>query len=127
MNNQPANVWAGTDEFIPHGFCLSWDPDLMAMVVLSNALIAIAYMVIASVLVAAAIQPKPVVPRWLYWSFAGFIFCCGLTHVLDNLTLWVPIYRLQASVLGITAFAAVFAALLPLSIWVTREMEKWRR
>ena len=33
--------WFGTDAFIPHGHCLSWDPDLMATIVLSNALIAL--------------------------------------------------------------------------------------
>jgi hypothetical protein len=31
--------WFGADAFIPHGFCLSWDPDLMVTIVLSNALI----------------------------------------------------------------------------------------
>ena len=67
---------------------------------------------------------KPAMPRWFYWSFAAFVFCCGLSHVLDDVTLWYPVYRLQAVVLAATAAVSLFAALLPLTIWLSREM--WR-
>ena len=115
------------DEFIPHGFCLSWDQDLMLAVVVANGLIAAAYLVLAAVLRIAALAPKPAVPRWVYWSFAAFILCCGISHIMDDVTLWVPVYRLQASVLCLTALVSVFAAGLPISIWVTHEVERWRR
>jgi len=118
--------WLGADGFIPHGFCLSWDPDLMAAVVVSNALIAFAYVVIAIALVFKAVESRPAVPRWLYWAFAAFIFWCGASHVLDDVTLWFPVYRLQALVLAITALVSLLAAVLPLSIWITREAERWR-
>jgi hypothetical protein len=120
------NDWFGVDGLIPHGFCLSWDPSLMAAVVIANAAIALAYTIIAAALVTAAIAPRPVVPRWLYWSFAGFIFCCGVSHVLDDVTLWFPIYRVQAAVLSITAIVSLLTAVLPLSFWLTREATRWR-
>ncbi|MGD0434279.1 MAG: hypothetical protein ABSA58_24635 [Acetobacteraceae bacterium] len=119
--------WFAADAFVPHGFCLSWDPNLMATIVLSNALIALAYLVISVVLVNQAIQPRPAVPRLLYWTFAAFIFCCGVSHVLDDVTLWLPIYRLQAVVLGVTAFVSLLTAVLPVSIWVRREADRSRR
>jgi hypothetical protein len=119
--------WFSADGYIPHGFCLSWDPDLMAAVVLSNALIALAYMFVTVVLVFKAIEPTPVVPRWLFWAYAAFIFCCGLSHVLDDVTLWFPVYRLQAFVLVVTALVSLIAAMLPVSIWLTREAGRWRR
>lgn len=119
--------WFGADAFIPHGFCLSWDPDLMVTIVLSNALIALAYLIISIVLVNQAIEPRPAVPRLLYWTFGAFIFCCGVSHVLDDVTLWLPIYRLQAVVLGVTAFVSLLTALLPISIWVRREADRSRR
>jgi hypothetical protein len=56
--------WFQVYGFIPHGFCLSWDPDLLAVVMLSNAVIATAFMILTTILVGAAIAPNPVVPRW---------------------------------------------------------------
>jgi hypothetical protein len=118
--------WFDAGGFTPHGFCLSWNADLMIAFILSNALISVAYMTLAVVLMTAAVHPRPAVPRWLYWSFAAFIFCCGLTHVLDNVTLWFPVYRLQAFVLSVTGLVSLFAAALPVSLWVRREAERWR-
>lgn len=118
--------WFGSEGLIPHGFCLSWDPGLMAVVVLSNAAIAIAYMIVTVILMGAAVAPRPAVPRWLYWSFAMFIFFCGVSHVLDDVTLWVSVYRLQAAVLAITAIVSLLAAVLPFSIWLGREANRWR-
>jgi hypothetical protein len=98
----------------------------MVAIVLANALIAVAYLIIAIVLVNRALAPRPAVPRWFYWTFAAFIFCCGVSHVLDDVTLWLPIYHLQAVVLGVTALVSMMAAVLPISIWVMREAEQRR-
>jgi hypothetical protein len=119
--------WFNVDGLIPHGFCLSWDPALMEAVVLGNAIISLSYLALTAILVVVAMAPRPAVPRWVYWSFAGFIFCCGLSHVLDDVTLWFPIYRLQAAVLCVTALVSVFAAVLPISVWMSHEAERWRR
>jgi hypothetical protein len=116
-----------TNDFTPHGFCLAWDPDLMIAMVLANALIAFAYMLIAIVLVNRALAPRPAVPRWFYWTFAAFIFSCGVSHVLDDVTLWLPVYHLQAAVLGVTAMVSMVAAILPITIWVAREADHWRQ
>jgi len=119
--------WFGADGFIPHGYCLSWDSDLMMAMVLSNAMIALAYLCITFVLVRKALEPVVVVPRWLYWSYAAFIFCCGFSHIVDDVTLWYPVYRLQAAILAATALISVFAALMPLSFLLTREAARWRK
>jgi hypothetical protein len=116
--------WFGANTYIPHGFCMAWEPDLVAAVLLSNGLIALAYMCIASALVVKASEPAPVMPAWLYWGFAAFIFFCGISHVLDDVTLWFPVYRLQAVVLAITALVSLFAAMLPLSVWIAREVSR---
>jgi hypothetical protein len=114
--------WFGANANIPHGFCMAWEPDLVAAVLLSNGLIALAYMFIAGWLVFKAIEPAPVMPSWLYWGFAAFIFCCGASHILDDVTLWFPVYRLQALVLAITTLVSLFTAMLPLSLWIAREV-----
>jgi hypothetical protein len=99
----------------------------MAAVVVGNAIISLSYFLLTVILVVAATAPRPAVPRWVYWSFAGFIFCCGLSHVLDDITLWYPVYRMQAAVLCVTALVSMFAAVLPISVWATHEAERWRR
>jgi two-component system NtrC family sensor kinase len=114
--------WFGANAYIPHGFCMAWEADLVAAVLLSNGLIALAYLLIAGTLVRKAIEPTPVMPRWLYLCFAAFIFCCGISHVLDDVTVWFPVYRLQALVLAITALVSLFAAMLPVSVWIAREV-----
>lgn len=116
--------WFGATAYIPHGFCLAWEPDLVAAIVLSNGLIALAYIFLAGELLIKALEPAPVIPCWLYWSFAAFIFCCGVSHVLDDVTLWYPVYRLQAVVLAITALVSLFTAMLPLSVWLAREVSR---
>ncbi len=123
---RPVTDWFATDGLTPHGFCLAWDPNLIAAIVVANATIAFCYVVIAIVLVSAALAPRPAVPRWLYWSFAAFIFCCGLSHVFEDLTLWFPLYRLQALVLAVTALVSLLAAILPITTWMTREAARWR-
>jgi two-component system, NtrC family, sensor kinase len=118
--------WFGANAYIPHGFCMAWEPDLMAAVLLSNGLIALAYMFIAGWLVLKAIEPAPVMPAWRYWGFAAFIFCCGVSHILDDVTLWFPVYRLQALVLAITALVSLFTAMLLLPLWFAREVGRRR-
>ena len=118
--------WFGANDYIPHGFCMAWEPDLVAAVLLSNGLIALAYMFIAGAVALKAIEPAPVMPAWLCWGFAAFIFCCGISHVLDDVTLWFPVYRLQAVVLAVTALISLVTAMLPVSVWITHTAGKWR-
>ena len=47
----------------------------------------------------------------VYFLFAAFIVLCGLTHFLDALMFWVPVYRLNAVVrfvTGVVSMATVF-------------------
>jgi hypothetical protein len=97
------------------------------MVVLSNCVIAVVYLIVTVALIIPGAAPRPVVPRWLYWTYAGFVFCCGVSHVLDGVTVWLPLYRLQAAVLSVTAFFSVIAAMLPISTLLKRESERRER
>ena len=81
-------------------------------------MIALAYLIITVMLMIRAAEARPVVPRWLYWTYAGFIFCRGLSHVVDDVTDWFPVYPLQTVVLSATTFMSLLAALLPITIWI---------
>ena len=99
----------------------------MSAVVLANGMIALAYFVISAGMTLRALERKPVMRQWFFWSFAVFIFSCGVSHVLDDVTLWFPIYWWQALELGFTAFVSLIAAMLPVSLWLAREASNRQR
>jgi PAS domain S-box-containing protein len=96
--------------FSPHGICLLWEPELIWLHVVSDALIAIAYFSIPFALSIFVSKRRDLLFGWVYWSFGIFIMACGLTHVLSIYTLWVPIYGVEGLVKAATAAASVFTA-----------------
>lgn len=102
----------GTATFIPHGMCLLWRPDLVAIHAVSDLLISAAYFVIPLVLW-RFIRARPdlhAANRRLATLFLAFILACGLTHLVGLLTLWEPVYGFQAMVKAATAVISVTAA-----------------
>ncbi|WBL76369.1 PAS domain S-box protein [Bradyrhizobium xenonodulans] len=96
--------------FSPHGICLLWEPELIWLHVVSDALIAAAYFSIPFALAILVTKRRDLKFGWVYWAFAIFIMACGLTHVLSIYTLWVPIYGIEGMVKAATAIASVFTA-----------------
>jgi PAS domain S-box-containing protein len=96
--------------FSPHGICLLWEPELIWLHVVSDALIAIAYFSIPVALAIFLAKRRDLKFGWVYWSFAIFILACGVTHVLAIYTLWVPIYGIEGLVKAATAVASIFTA-----------------
>ena len=106
----------GAATFLPHGVCMLWRPDLVAMHVVSDALIALAYFAIPWG-IAWFVKRRDdltVEHKRVAILFAIFISACGVTHLLGIVTLWSPIYGVQAIVKAVTAFVSVLTAL---AIW----------
>ncbi len=96
----------------PHGFCLLWQADLVTPMVIANGVIAVAYGLIPLQLALGIWRGGQ--GRIGTWLFVAFILCCGISHALDILTIYEPLYLLQAVWLGITATVSLAtAALLP--------------
>lgn len=92
-----------------------WDPALIAVLVLSDGMIALAYIVIPLALLYFVrrhdlVTLDPLVRRVLF-SLVLFIALCGLSHVMDLVTLVVPIYWLAAYIKAATSIASVITAL----------------
>ena len=96
--------------FSPHGICLLWEPELIWLHVLSDALIAAAYFSIPFALAILVTKRRDLKFGWVFWAFAVFIMACGLTHVLSIYTLWVPVYGIEGIVKAATAAASIFTA-----------------
>ena len=96
--------------FSPHGICLLWEPELIWLHVVSDALIAAAYFSIPFALAIFVSKRRDLKFGWVYWAFGIFIMACGLTHVLSIYTLWVPVYGVEGLVKAATAAASIFTA-----------------
>lgn len=64
-------------DFMPHGHCFFWRPDIVWLHLISDLLIVFAYFSIPLMLF-YFVRKKAGVPfHWLFLLFAAFIFCCG--------------------------------------------------
>ncbi|MBR0932577.1 ATP-binding protein [Bradyrhizobium jicamae] len=96
----------------PHGICLLWEPELIWLHVVSDAIIAASYFSIPFALAIVVSKRRDFQFGWVAWLFAAFILLCGLTHVFSIYTLWVPIYGLEGLLKALTAIASIFTAIM---------------
>ena len=96
----------------PHGYCLTWRPELIWLHVVSDTIIAIAYFSIPFALAIFVSKRPDVEFGWVFWAFAIFIMACGSTHVFSIWTLWIPDYGIEGGVKAITAIASIVTAIM---------------
>ena len=99
-------------DFLPHGVCYRWSPEIVWLHTVSDLLIALAYYVIPFALLYIARRRTDLVYPWMFWLFATFILACGTTHLMSVWVIWHPVYRLDGAVKLITAIASVPTAIL---------------
>ncbi|QEY30905.1 PAS domain S-box protein [Synechococcus sp. RSCCF101] len=97
-------------QFVPHGHCYLWRPDLVSLHVLSDSLIAIAYFSIPVALATFLRRRRDLPFAWVFWLFGLFIVSCGITHVLEVWTLWHPDYWLSGALKALTALVSLYTA-----------------
>ncbi|MBP2298519.1 sensor histidine kinase [Azospirillum picis] len=96
--------------FVPHGVCLLWRPDILALHIASDTLIGLSYFSIPLALLYFVHRRRDLVFGWVALLFAIFIVACGTTHLLAVWTLWNPDYLLEGVVKAITALASLATA-----------------
>lgn len=102
----------GSAEFLPHGYCLVWEPRLLALHVGADALIALSYFSIPAVLYVFARRRTDFEYRWVLHLFAAFIFFCGTSHLVEIGSLWHPYYGFEGMVKLATGLVSVVTAIL---------------
>ena len=98
-------------DFMPHGYCISWDVPLLTLHVLSDILIAFAYFSIPIGIIYFIRQKDDITFKPVYYLFAGFITACGITHLMGIVTLWLPFYYLEGVLKAMTALVSVATAI----------------
>ncbi len=100
------------DDYMPHGYCLLWRPELVWTHVMSDALIALAYFSIPVALIRFIRARRDIQFGGIFWLFAIFIMACGTTHVMAIWTLWHGDYGIEALIKVVTAIASVLTAIV---------------
>jgi two-component sensor histidine kinase len=104
--------------FLPHLYCYLRNPALVWTHVAADSLIGIAYFSISVTLAYLVYEGWRDIPfQGLLTAFGVFILACGCTHLVEVVTVWVPIYVFAAAVKIVTALASVItAAVLPFTV-----------
>ena len=98
--------------YMAHGYCLLWKPWLVVLHAGSDFLIFLAYFAIPVAIWIFLRQRRTWSCEPLAILFAAFIFLCGLTHLVQMVTLWWPIYETQGFLKAATAVVSVITAIM---------------
>src|SRR6202034_1253729 len=101
-----------SSDFMPHGYCYFWKPEIVWLHAISDGAITLAYFLISLTLVYFVRKRRDLPYRWMFVLFGLFIFGCGTTHLMEVWTLWHGTYRLAGIVKALTAMASLATAAL---------------
>ncbi len=96
-----------SDEFMPHGHCFLWEPQILWLHVISDADIAAAYFSIPFALIYFIRKRRDIPFPLVFWLFGAFIVLCGTTHLMSILTIWKPDYALEGVIKAATAIVSI--------------------
>ncbi|MEA5579349.1 GAF domain-containing protein [Anabaena sp. UHCC 0451] len=97
--------------YMPHGHCYLWQTPLVGLHLVSDALIAIAYFSIPTMLIYFVSQRGDIPFSKIFVLFGAFIVLCGTGHLLDIWTLWHPDYWISGIERALTAIVSCYTAL----------------
>ena len=98
--------------FMPHGYCLLWQPDLLFLYVAGDILTATSYFVIPTALIYYVQQRRDLVFNWIFQLFAAFILFCGITHTMQAVNIWYGYYYLEGITILITGLISALTAIM---------------
>jgi two-component system sensor kinase FixL len=98
--------------FMPHGYCYMWDPRIVWLHVISDALIAVAYYCIPIILIHFVRKNRSLPFNKVFWMFGTFILACGTTHVMEIWTIWHATYFVAGLIKALTAAVSVLTAVM---------------
>lgn len=103
-----------SNEFMPHGMCYMWRPELLWLHVISDALIFLSYTSIPITLVYILRMRKDLIFSNVMALFGAFVLLCGFTHLLAVWNVWNGTYWLSG---WMKAMAAVVSVATAYMLW----------
>lgn len=101
--------------FMPHGHCYLWQSDILFGHVISGVLISLCYLAIPVLLGIILHRRKDIPFRSTIKVFIIFIFFCSLTHIMEVITVWYPIYYISGIIKILTAIISIVSTAIILS------------
>lgn len=96
-----------SENFMPHGHCFLWQPDILWLHIISDACIAFAYFAIPVTLFYFVRKRREIPLRSVFFLFCAFILFCGSTHLMKIWILWHPDYAADGVLKAMTAIASL--------------------
>jgi two-component sensor histidine kinase len=112
MENGQMQALIDYASYMPHGYCLFWQPWLVFLFAGSDLLIFLSYSAIPFALLLFLKRRPDVRYRGLVVLFAAFILLCGVAHLVSIVTLWIPVYPLHGLIKLITGIVSAITALV---------------
>lgn len=115
-------VWdyTASGEFPPHAFCLTYNDNLISLMMVSDLIIGFSYFLIAVVifwrferivcLLYGRYIPVMFHIRMITMMFAAFVISCGIGHFIDVWNLFSGMYWMKAWWNTMTAFLSIMSA-----------------
>lgn len=102
--------------YLPHRYCYLAQPWLVWTNVVTDSIIFISYAWIFASLwwMANKLRNRREIHAylWIFVSFGLFILACGVTHAMETVTIWLPVYRLSALTKVLAALVSFPTAVL---------------
>ncbi len=103
-----------SERYLPHRFCYLAQPWLIWTNAPADMAIFLSYVVLfeSLFLLAWLVRTELRPYLWIFLAFGLFILTCGLTHFMEVITIWWPLYPLSTSVKILCAVASVPTAIV---------------
>jgi len=99
--------------YMPHLYCYLGSTSLAWTHAIADTLIGLAYVVISATLGYLIHRGQSELPfHGLFFAFAVFIVACGSSHLMEAITVWIPVYVLSAAIKIVTALASIATAVM---------------
>jgi two-component system, cell cycle sensor histidine kinase and response regulator CckA len=96
--------------YLPQRFSYLGSPALTWIHFIGNAIIGISFLGISGTLLYVAQKERDIHLRWVPLTFALLVVICGLTNLVEAITVWIPVYVLSASLKIFSAIVSLFAS-----------------
>lgn len=100
-------------QYTARAACMFYEKKLIATHLISDLGIWIAYMTISGVLywLYRSFKAKDIPFKGFFWMFAGFIFLCGITHLIGAINIFITFYWLDGIVKLLTCWFSIAVAI----------------
>ncbi len=85
-----------SSEFMPFGHCYHWQEEILTLQIIANGGITLSFLAISSALIRFVKIRRDLEFRSMFYLFGAFISSCALAHLMHIITIWNPIFRLEA-------------------------------